>query len=134
MVWDPSLDHVDLLYKLNLVSTGLSLAGSTTMISLCFKTKNKTVAWKLIIAIALSDFFYSISNLMSVFENDDNGLFCHTEAFIRKFSYIYSIFWVTCTAILCYKTSKLFNYFDQQKFFNRAAVTGFLICSLIVIL
>jgi len=130
MVW-VDVENGPLLYKLNLIATGLSLLGSIAMIYFGFKTKVKSIALKLILAIALSDFLYSIANLMTAFEDDYNGLLCHADAVLREFSFTFSIFWVTCTAILCYKTSKTWR-FDQELFFKKAFVIGALFCLVLI--
>ena len=131
MVW-VNVENGPLLYKLNLAATGLSLLGSFAMIYFAITTKTKTIALKLILAIALSDFLFSIANLITAFEDDYNGVLCHIDAILREFSWIFSIFWVTCTAILCYKTSKSWRYFDQELFFKRAFIIGTIICVFLV--
>jgi len=124
MVWNPDLPNGPLLYKINLVASTLSLGASGIMTYHCFKTKNKTIALKLILAIALSDFIYSISNILTAFETEENNALCKIDAIIRQFSVMSSIFWVTCTAIICYKTSKTWRLFNQARFLRRAIIIG----------
>jgi len=94
----------------------------------CFNTKNKTIALKLIFAVALSDFFYSISNILTAFENEENNTICQVDAFLRQVSVCASIFWVTCTAIICYKSSTSWRLFNQNRFFKQALVIGTFLC------
>jgi len=126
MVWGPNIEGVHFLYGLNLVTTTLSLGGSIFISYYCFKAPSpRSAALKLLLGIGISDFFYSISNLLSAFQNEENGPLCHIEAFIRQFSFILSIFWATCIAILCYQTTKTEKLFNQERFFRRMSYIGF---------
>jgi len=133
MVWNPGLKDGPLLYNLNLIATSISLICSLAMCYLCFKTTPKNTALKLILAIAISDFIYTICNFMSAFEDEKRDLLCITDAIIREFTYTQSVFWVTCTAILCYKASKTHN-FNQEAFFKKAVIIGLAISTIITIL
>jgi len=133
MVWDNTVENAHMLWTINLVATVLSLLGSLLMAFLCTRVPDpKPVSLKLVLAIAISDFCYSIANFLSVFENHVEGPLCKTEAFIRGFFFLLSVFWATCTAILCYKTSTPEKRFDQNLFFKYACYTGISICLILV--
>ena len=128
MVWGNQVANADILYGLNLVSTILSLFGSSIMIYACLKTyKIRSISFKFLLAIAISDFVYAIANLFSAFEKDSNDVLCHIEAFIRQFSFVLSVYFVTCTAVLCYRSVTSPGY-NQKKFFNRSLLIGCLYC------
>ena len=124
MVWNKDIPNAQLLYKINLASSSLSLIASSLMTYHGLKTKNKSITLKLILAIAISDLIYSITNILTAFENEENNEICHLDAFLRQFSVTSSIFWVTCTAIICYKSSKPSLSFNQNRFFTRAIFIG----------
>ena len=88
-----------LLLTLNLTVTILSLIGSAWMTFYCSQTQRKNVSTKLILVLAIADFFYSISNLLSTFEGDDVNLTCRVEAFLRGVSYSLSTF-MTCSIVI----------------------------------
>ena len=128
MVWGENVAHVSTLYNINLVATGLSLVASLLMIYACLRSgKIRIVSFKLLLAIVLSDLGFSLSNLLSAFETQSNGVLCHIEAFLRQFTYLLSMYFVTVTSILCYKCTTHPN-FDQNRFFLRVVAFGCLSC------
>ena len=132
MVYGQAVANAEILSKANIIVTIISLVSSFLMLWSCFKTQDiKSVSLKLIISIALSDTLYSISNFMSEFEKESvYGVddLCTAEAFIRQFSFLNSLFWTTCTAILCYKASNLDFRFNQASFFRKAVLIGVSLC------
>jgi len=106
------------LITLNIVVTSLSLLSSFTMSLFCFKSPVRhTVCLKLILGIALADFFYSISNVFSFFDNSTEAI-CVIESILRLCSYQFSLIFATSIAILCYKASTPHFIFDQRGFFK----------------
>lgn len=134
MVWGPTVPKF--LYTINAVGTGLSLFGSFVMMCLFLRVKKRSpsISVKFILAIAVADFFYSIANLMAAFEDDNNGPLCHLEAITRQFAFMLSIFFATCTARLCYKTSIIENSFSKNRFFRRSVTVGLTGCTIVCLL
>ena len=122
------LANSSLLFTLNIIATSLSLLGSAWMSSFYVRLKGtKSAALRFILAISLADFFYSLSNLMSAFDNQEDMAFCKLEGFIREFSIITSLFLASFTGILCFKDSKYGYSFDKTGFFKKAALCSVLI-------
>ena len=112
--------QLSFLQDLNFGVAVASLIGSSWMTIFCLRTERpRPVSLQIILAIALSDFIYSIANVMSYFESHFDNSYCITEGFFRQFSYMSTIFWTSCTALLCYKTSLSERKFNQQLFLKR---------------
>ena len=120
MAWEKSIQDVETLYKLNGFATTLSLLGSLYMVCCSMKIPSpKTASIKLIVALAWSDLIYSVANVMSQFQGERPGvsLFCKIEGAIRAISYIPSLFFTTCIAVICYKTTRYGKNFKEERFF-----------------
>ena len=124
MSWLPEGDDNALLFILNLISTSLSLIGSGWMCYSCIRLKQKTVAHKLISAIAVSDFFYTLSNVISMFGEQSNDAICCIEASMRHFSAVMTIFFSSSTAVLCYRVVTSPKDYDQKRFLKEAIIAG----------
>lgn len=110
----------------NAIATGLSIIGSLWMSYWCLKSSpRKSVTPKLILGIALSDFFYAVSNVMTPFDEDFSGVqFCVVEGFLRQTGRMLTASFAACTAALCYKSSLITQPFDQERFYKAT----YLIC------
>lgn len=115
-------NHVEFLDDLNLVSSTLSVVGSLWMSYYCVKSSLTNISYRLILGIGLSDFFYSISNILTAFESPTPNTLCTVEAIMRMCFFNMSLLWATSTAILCYKALKRGRRFDQALFFKKAFV------------
>jgi len=127
MAWnEKDLEGARTLWYINGFATILSLFGSLFMVWSCLKTPApRSVSLKLILALALSDLIYSVSNIMSQFDDVDSvDLFCIIESVFRMNGYLLSIYFTTTIAVLCYKTSKYGIAFNQERFFRIAVVIG----------
>ena len=115
-----NLEDGELLFNLDLIASILSTLGSLLMCYFCYRTPApRTISIKFIFAIAIADLFYSIANLMSVFERIETlGLLCMVEAVTRQSSFTFSILFSACTAVVSYKASLPHSTFDRTKFFN----------------
>lgn len=142
MTFPDSLPHVTLLKDLNFIAVGLSFLGSLYIIYHCFKTKASLPASsKFILAIAITDFFYSVSNLMSGFQSkaenqkpEQIAPFCQWEAIIRFSSFKLTLLYATCIAISCYKSSQIGKRFDQDQFFRKSLIAGVVVLTYLGIL
>ena len=136
MVWGPKVVDADLLKILNLVAAVLSLSGSSYMIYSGLKVASpKPALLKLILTTAIADFIYSISNLMSTFQTESTvDTMCYIEAGVRACSFVMSVFYVTCISVLCYKSLMPRNTFNQNLFFRRVLILGFIICCYLITL
>ena len=131
MVWTNG-EHIQLLYNANNIATALSFGGSIFMIYHCLRTPQpRTVTVTLILSIGVADFLYSISNLMSAFQDAGPKVspLCYAEAALRAFSYVLSIFFASCLGILCYKTVVKGLDFNQDAFFKRSLIVGVIYCT-----
>jgi len=115
-----------LLYWCNLIPTIFSLAGSFWMSYRCLKTPApRSPALKLILAIGISDFLYSLCNLLSSFNFESEDFLCKVEGFLREFSAMLTIFFSTATAILCYLDTRMNGRFHQAGFFRKSFWVSF---------
>ena len=129
MIRDPNFKGYAILYPFDLVATLLSLLGSIFMCYLYLRApKPRTTSFKLILATSLADLLYTISNVMSNFENIETSNLCYIEATIRNSSFILSIFFSACVAIVSYKSFLPQRHFNQRNFFLRSIVLGPFVC------
>jgi len=134
MIPDANVPDATLLFNIDIVATALCFSGSLIMSYHCLKIRPpRNVSINLILCIAISDFFYSIANIISMFEHKDTVTLCHIEAFIRQSTFLLSIYFASCTAIVCYKISTDDENFNRKLFLKKAIILGFFI-SLIVII
>ena len=94
------------LYTIDLIACFLSAIGSAIMTYFCLRipTEIRTSSIKYLAAVAISDFFYSIGNLMSAF-NQPNDTYCEIEGFFRHSSLVFSSLFAACIAVVSYGTS-----------------------------
>jgi len=130
MVWNSDVEDVTILKQINTIVTILSITGSLWATYYSSKTLSAAnVSVKFIFAITISDFLFSIANLMSIFEDKTlNTPFCHVEAVIRQSSWILSLFFSTALAVFCYKSCNKGYSFDQSQFFKQSLMLGGLLC------
>jgi len=114
----------DIWYTLDLIVSSLSLLGGLVMAYFCYKTPApRSTSVKFMTAIALSDVFLAISNIMSAFESVNNPGFCTTEAIIKQASFLLTIIFSTGTAIVAAKASQPSD-FNPKLFFARTFFFG----------
>lgn len=123
---DADIPSASFLYSLDLFATIISLIGSLFMCYLCMKVPSpKTISVKFIFAIAIADLFYTIANIMSNFEKLGRTiLLCVAEANIRQSSFVLSIFFATCTAIVSYKAALPHSTFNRGRFFKLSVIVA----------
>ena len=129
MIPDNSVRGYHILFPLDLAVTVLSILGSSLTCYFCLRlpSYNKTVSVKFIIALSIADFFYSIANVISNFESENSFTLCAVESWIRQSSYVLSIFFSACIAIVSYKSSLPDSIFNSNKFFMLTTLVGPLI-------
>ncbi len=93
---------------LDLVCTGLSILGSLVMFYLCLRLPSpRSQSVNFVLALAVVDFLYALTNILSFFEDRDEDTpcttFCKVEAIIRGFSFFLSVFFATCIGLTCLK-------------------------------
>ena len=100
---------------MNGIATALSILGELFMIVSYFSIPSlRTFSMKLIVSLAVADFFYSISNIFSFF--NDNQLVCITEGFVRQTATISTIVWVVLITHTSYtQISNLINNISKLK-------------------
>jgi len=129
MIPDPNHPY-DIWFILDFVVSALSLLGGLVMAYFCFKTPvPRSTSVKFMIAIGLSDAVFSVSNLMSAFETKDSHGLCATEAIIKEISFLLTIIFSTCTAIVAAKASQP-SSFNSKLFFARTLIFGTLASAL----
>jgi len=132
MIPNSPVPEANLLYHIDLVITILSVVGSLVLCFLCLRVPSPTtLSLKFILAISIADFFYSIANVLSIFETNMTFKLCWTEANIRQVSFILSIFFSACTAIAFYRGSTGTQKIQSQLQFFKKCVT---ICPLVCLL
>jgi len=134
MIWHPEIQDSVFLYVLDLAISCISFIASFLMCIYCIRTMStKSAPLKLILAIAISDFVFSVSNIMSAFEDSQKiTTLCYVEAILRVSSFILSIFFTTCIGVLCYQACSFSNTFNQRNFFKAALAIAFTITFLYV--
>jgi len=125
-----SMGKVNFLVVLDIIVSVLSLLGSIILFFFCIRLRSpKTLSVKFITALALSDVFYSTANILSNFLNMTTAeeLFCQIQGSMRYCSFILSIYFSACTAIVSYQPSSFLNRTNSSIFVTLAASTGLLI-------
>lgn len=130
--------QLQVLEIVNLVAASFSLLGSVVICFLCCKIAGpKSVSIKLICAIAIADFFYSVANLLSGFHNPSDtesvDIRCYVEAVIRTISYISTLSFPAFLAIFCYKSSKV-TFYNGDRLFSSALLCGTIYGLILVLL
>ncbi len=132
MAWSDQLEDRTALLIINCVATFLSLIGCLwTMLQFFKSTPPRSVASKLIFILTTSDLIYSIANIMSMFENQDQSIvdgFCRLEAVFRFYSLKLSLFYSVCLAICCFKATNQQLDFDLKSFFYKCLFLSLLLC------
>jgi len=123
----------EVLWWLDLIATVLSFVGSLWMVVCCLRAPSpKSLSLKLIAAVGIADFLYSIANLLSNFQvsgtsgSDEDDL-CSLEAILRQVSYTLSIFFSTCIAVASYLSMSPIKRFNRSLFFMSTVVLGIVI-------
>jgi len=126
MIQDHNVRGYHILFPLDLAVTILSLLGSSLTCYFCLRipSHSKTISVKFIIALSISDFFYSIANVLSNFETEKTLDLCAIEAWVRQSAYVLSIFFSACIAIISYKSSLPESLFNSNKFFMLTTLLG----------
>jgi len=134
MVFGPDVPGSSVLYVINCIASVLSFTGSSLMAYFCYKAPPpRHVSLKFVLAIAIADFFYSVANIMSAFEDVKNMTpLCHIEGVIRVSSFMMTLYFTTCLAIICCRTSNLGKTRNQETFFRRSLILGAIIGLLFV--
>jgi len=139
MLKNANVAGASFLYWLDLVATILSFCGSLWLIICCLKAPSpKSLSLKLIAAVGIADFLYSIANLLSSIQTiGEPGpipgiLLCNLEAVLRQFSYVLTIFFSTCIAVASYFSIRPAKRFNKSLFFLCAVVLGITISILYI--
>lgn len=101
---------------LNLFATIPSLITGLLMIYYCYKSMHIDSSIKLILILAISDFLYSVCNLMTIFDYSADSPACGVETFIRFFSSKFSACIVTSIALFHRQAIKMFPKFRSTRF------------------
>lgn len=126
----------NILWTLDFIATIFSLFGSITMIFSCLKTPSPTsLSLKFITTIGFANLLYSISNLMSNFEeNEQSGTseseidLCSYEASLRQFSYSLLVLLSSCLAMAaCYSIYSINQLNNKTLFFYSSVIVGLII-------
>ena len=127
MAWGHDIPDRSILYIINMTATLLSLFGSIWMTYFCLKVSGtQPLSSKLVLGIALSDLFYSITNIMSIFEAQDKNIIddmCRVEAIVRFYSLKLTLFFSTLIAIACYTASSKGNV-NSKTFIKKSVLVG----------
>ena len=113
-----------LMQILNLIATIPSLVATVWMIYFCFRGLSANISMKLLFPLAISDFIYSIVNLMAVLQSTAGSLLCDTEAILRNISSEFSICIAASIAMLHYHIIRMDSGFNKTKFVTLCIVGG----------
>ena len=127
------ISYTTLLQILNLIATILSFIRTIVMSYYCIINLSTNSSIKLILALALSDFFYTVSNVMMPFDIDDGSTECVIEGLIRDFFFKFSMCLAVAIAIFHYKIITAKTPFDKTPFIVKSILASLLI-SLIITL
>ena len=116
-----------LLQILNLISTIPSIIGSLLVFYFCQKSISQNTSIKLILALSISDFFYSISNLMIAFKYSEDNPACQIEAILRSVSVRMAIWIASSISIFHYKMIKADPDFNKDRFVSLALGSGLIV-------
>jgi len=124
-----SLGKVNFLIYLDWTMSILSMLGSIILFIVCIRLPSKTISVKFIIALALADAFYSGANIMSNFLHMrmSEAVLCHIQGLTRYCSFILSIYFSACTAIVSYQPAAFLNRTNPNRFVACIASVGLLI-------
>jgi len=129
----------DFLWTLDLVATTLSFFGSLWMIFCCLKAPApKSLSLKLIASIGFADLLYSVANLLSNFEKNQDEVnlddidLCSYEAVLRQVFYTLSIYFSTCIAVASYYSVCPTKRLNKTLFFVIVHILALLLASLYV--
>ena len=115
-----------------MICTIFSILGSIYIIKFCSKASSQeNTAVKFILAMALADLVFSATNILSAFQPAVVGpcqtSLCTTEAVIRQISYMYTILFSACSAILASKAATPMRSFNPHLLFRSSIIIGGLI-------
>ena len=124
-----SLEKVNFLINLDWTVSIISLLGSLILFFICVRLPSKTLSVKFIIALALADVFFSAANIMSNFLHMriSEAFLCKAQGLTRYCSFILSIYFSACTAIVSYQPSAFLNRTNPNRFVAFVASIGLLI-------
>ena len=106
----------DIMQILNLIATVPSLIGTFLMSYMCLKSISNNTSIKLILGLGISDFVYSLCNLMGIIGYDQGTLACTLEGVFREFSVKLSICFATSIGVLHYKIIEASPDFNKTRF------------------
>ena len=121
----------DLLARdVNIASTGFSLIGSLIMCCFCSRLPYKNISIKLVYTIALSDFFFSVANLMTIINFSGSDELCRwISGPARQFFVNFSLFLATAIPIYYCKVTSYNPIGDKSRFFSIAVWVSALLSS-----
>jgi len=128
MIPDFSSSHTTFLWWLDLIATTLSVMGSLWMIFSCIKKLSvPNLSLKIILAIAISDFCYSMGNVFTNFEKSDTVNLCHAEAYLRHYSFLFTIMLASLAAVIPH-----YNKHFEQRSSQNIFIAIFLVLAYLV--
>jgi len=133
MVWYVFESFGQITHLLGCIIVPLSFLGCLWTCYFCLKRRIMNTFLKYILGLTLANLFYTVANIMSLFRTGDLDSRCKIEGVIRESSWILSLIFASCIAILCYKSSACDgSSFNHSRFFRASLTVGFLVCSVLV--
>ena len=115
------------MHSLNLLASTLSLVGTALVAYICFQKRALNVSINFIMVLSISDFFYSIANIISAFRPSQGSIGCAVEGFFREFFIKFSVCIATSIAIFHYKTIAADANFQKMRFLIISLIIGAMI-------
>ena len=112
---------------INLFITVPSLIGSFLVCRYCLRGISTNTVNKLILSLALSDFFYSLTNLAILLNYSEDSSGCTLEALSRNFFFGLAIWIATSISVLHYKIVKSEAGFKGSRFVAVSVISGVIV-------
>jgi hypothetical protein len=110
---DLTPQQLSILSWANIIVSGLSLIGEIFMIgTYAYVPTLKTFAMRLIISLIVSDLIYTISTLMSIWNNE---YICIAQGFLGQLGVMSGVVWFSCISyISCLQFRRLVRDIDKK--------------------
>ena len=123
--------ELEIIYLLNIFATVPSLIGSGLVSYFSFQKRSLNISIKLILALSISDFFYSAVNIISAFDTTPEGLVCKIEGLYRLFFRNFSMCIAIAIAILHHQIITASQSLNRKRFLIGSIFFGLLVSTII---
>ena len=111
----------------NLIATVPSLIGSFIVCYYCLEGISANAVTRLIFILAVSDFFYSLTNLSTILDYSEDSFACMVEAVSRQFFFGLAVWIAASIAVFHYRMFNLDPGFKKFQFVKASVISGTLV-------